>query len=267
MLPSLQDLTTYLIDLDGVVYRGDTLIPGALDFITWLQTNHKNYLFLTNNSFASGDQVVAKLSHLGITTTNRNVLSAAQATIQIIEHRYPGASVYVVGEQSLVDLVNSYNLKTVNDNWQQADIVLVGLDRTLVYKKINEAVLAVRRGAKFIAINRDPLLPMAGDELIAGCGTMVAAIEAGSETTPEVIGKPEAGLLLEALAQFDSKPEESVMIGDNLGIDIKAGIAAGTHTMFVLSGKDTRQSLALSGFKPDYVYQDLAAAMAEIKAH
>lgn len=264
MLPRIQDLTTYLIDLDGVVYRGDSLIPGAREFISWLEANHKKYLFLTNNSFASETQVIAKLKRMDIVAQPSHVLGAAQATVQIIAQRYPGAAVYVVGEQPLFDLVQAHQLKIANNDWQSTDVVLVGLDRTLDYQKITEAVLAIRKGAKFIAINRDPLLPIAGGKLTAGCGTMVAALEAGSETHPEVIGKPQPGLLRQALSQLHSQPTESVMIGDNLGIDIKAGIAADTYTMFVLSGKDTAENLAASNLKPDYVYENLAAVMRNI---
>ncbi|GLV57612.1 haloacid dehalogenase [Dictyobacter sp. S3.2.2.5] len=265
MLPQIQDLTTYLIDLDGVVYRGETLVPGAQAFIHWLDANAKKYLFLTNNSFASETQVVGKLGRLGIQTDPSHVMGAAQAAVQSIQHRFPDASVYVIGEQPLFDLVTQHQLKVANDDWQSTDVVFVGLDRYFNYKKLTEAVLAIRKGAAFIAINRDPLLPIAGGALTAGCGTMVAAIEAGSETMPEVIGKPEPALLQEAMRKLNSSPEETVMIGDNLGVDIQAGVAAGTRTMLVFSGKDTPQSLAKSTLHPDYVYADLAAVMQQIQ--
>lgn len=265
MIPPLNDLTTYLIDLDGVVYRGDDLVPGAHEFIDWLDRNHKKYLYLTNNSFASETQVVAKLARLGIQTTLEHVLGAAQAAVKYIKHNYPEASVYVVGEAPLFDMVKSHKLKIANDDWQKADVVFVGLDRSFDYARLTDAVLAVRNGAKFIAINRDPLLPIAGGKLTAGCGAIVSAIEGGSETAPVVIGKPEPGLLHDALLTLASKPTETVMIGDNLGIDIKAGIAAGTYTMFVLSGKDTAEDLSRSPIKPDYIYNDLGAVLAAIQ--
>lgn len=123
--------------------------------------------------------------------------------------------------------------------------------------------MAVRRGATFIAINRDPMLPIAGG-YIAGTGTMVAAIEAGSAVTPEVIGKPEPTLLQEAMRISESQPQQTVMIGDNIGVDILAGQAAGTQTLLVFSGNDTKASLAKSTIKPTYVYEDLAAVMRDI---
>lgn len=261
MLPSF---TTYLIDLDGVVYRGEELVPGAKEFISWLDATHKKYLFLTNNSFASDAQVLAKLIRLGIRVDATHVLSAAQAAVQNIARRFPAATVCVVGETPLFELVRTHGLKTADPQAQTADVVLVGLDRNFNYQTLTNAILAIRAGATFITINRDPLLPIAAG-FIPGCGTMAAAIEAGSQVQPEVIGKPQPMLLQEAMRLLDSRPDETVMIGDGLEIDILAGKAAHTHTLLVLSGKDTSVSLARSTIKPDYVYENLAAVMREIQ--
>lgn len=252
--------TTYLIDLDGVVYRGEERLPGAIEFIDWLNESKKKYLFLTNNSFASEAQVIAKLARLGIATSPAHVLGAGQAAVTNIARRFPGATVYVVGEQPLVEMVQAHNLRVASLDSHQADVVLVGLDRAFDYKKLTGAVLAVRNGATFIAINRDPLLPIQGG-VIPGCGAMVAAIESGSSSTPEVIGKPKPTLLEEAMRLLNSQPHETVMIGDGLDTDIEGGLAAHTHTLFVLSGKDTRADLAKSPFKPELVYENLAAVL------
>jgi HAD superfamily hydrolase (TIGR01457 family) len=259
----LATYTSYLIDLDGVVYRGEEIVPGAREFITWLNTQRKKYLFLTNNSFASETQVVEKLTRLGISTSGSHVLGAGQAAIQSIARRFPAGNVYIVGEQPLFELARSYKLRIANENKTPADVILVGLDRTFNYTTLTEAVQAVMAGAAFVAINRDSLLPVVGS-LIPGCGAMVAAIEAASSIHPEVIGKPEPGLLLEGMRLLESKPEETIMIGDSLDTDILAGKAAGTHTLFVLSGKDTSTTLAKSGIKPEFVYDNLAAVMADI---
>ncbi len=265
MLPSLQGLTTYLIDLDGVIYRGEELVAGAKEFVEWLNANKKKYLFLTNNSFASEQQVVQKLTRLGIATDASHVMGAAQAAVQYIQRHTPDATIYIVGEEPLFDLVRSYHLHIANPDWQGADAVFVGLDRTFNYEKLTGAVLAAKNGAAFIAINRDPLLPIAGGEIIAGCGTMVAAIEAGSEVTPVVIGKPEPTLLQEAMKKLGSEVGETIMIGDTISVDIQAGKAAGTYTLLVLSGKDTAASMAKSTLKPDYVYEDLASVLPELR--
>lgn len=264
MLP----FSAYLIDLDGVIYRGNSLLPGARDFLDWLQANQKKYLFLTNNSFSGAPAVLAKLQSLGISTDASHVLGAGQATVQLIARRHPDASVYLVGEQPMRALLIQHGLHPVDEEIDsdpdRANIVLVGLDRTFDYTKLTRAVRAIRAGARFIAINRDALLPVA-DGIVPGCGTMVAAIEAGVGSAPEVIGKPEPGLFHEAMHLLDSQPDETVMIGDVLAVDIKGGQAAGVHTLLVLSGNTSRADLERSSIKPEYVYQDIAEVLREGK--
>ena len=257
--------TTYLIDLDGVIYRGNELLPGAKEFATWLETQHKKYLYLTNNSFATGAQVLAKLNRLGIAARADHILTAGQAAVQYIARRFPKGTIYVVGEMPLIDLVESQGMTVALIDSPRADAVLVGLDRDFDYMKLNCAMNAVRAGALFVAINRDPVLPVK-DGFIPGTGTMVAAIEAGSGRSPEVVGKPQPMLLQEAMRQLGSRPDETVMIGDGLGVDILAGKNAGTHTLLVLSGSSSRADLASSPVQPDHVYDDLAALMKELSS-
>lgn len=255
--------TTYLIDLDGVVYRGNELLPGAKEFISWLETNHKKYLFLTNNSFATAAQILAKLERLGISCNNAHLLTAGQAAVQNIARRLPQGVVYIVGEQPLVELVESYGLTAANADAQEADAVLVGLDRDFDYAIMSNAMNIVRSGALFVTINRDPVLPIAGG-FIPGCGALAAAIEVASGVTPEVVGKPEPMLLQEAMHMSGSQPGETVMIGDGLQVDILAGHNAGTHTLLVFSGSSSREDLEKSSIKPDHVYENLAELMKEL---
>jgi len=255
--------TTYLIDLDGVIYRGNELLPGAKEFVTWLDANQKKYIFLTNNSFATGAQILAKLAHLGIATDEAHLLTAGQAAVQNIARHFPNGVVYVVGEPPLIAQVTEQGLTVATVDEQVADAVLVGLDRTFDFAKLTSAVRAVRSGAFFITINRDPLLPVAGG-FLPGCGTLAAAIEAGSGITPEVVGKPEPMLLQEAMHKLNSQPDETVMIGDSLTVDILGGHNAGTHTILVLSGNSSREDLEKSSLKPDHVYEDLAQLMEEM---
>lgn len=255
--------TTYLIDLDGVVYRGNELLPGALEFVNWLTINEKKYLFLTNNSFATGAQILAKLARMGIHTDNSHLLTAGQAAVQNIARRVPGGVVYVVGEQPLIDLVEAQGLTVAASEDADADAVLVGLDRYFDYQKMTNAANAIRAGALFVTINRDPVLPVAGG-FLPGCGSLAAAIECASGTSPEVVGKPEPMLLLEAMQLLGSQPEETVMVGDGLAIDILAGQHAGTHTLLVLSGSSSRADVEQSSLKPDHVYADLAEVMKEL---
>lgn len=248
--------TTYLIDLDGVIYRGNELLTGAKEFVAWLETHKKKYLFLTNNSFATNAQILAKLQQLGIPANAAHLLSAAQVAVREIARRFPGGVVYVIGEQPLIDLVRSQHLTVANLDAEKADAVLVGLDRGFNYTKLNYAIRAIRSGALFIAINRDPLLPVENG-FLPGCGTLAAAIEVGSGVTPEVVGKPQPLLLQEAIHTLQSQPQETLMIGDGLDSDIVGGKAAGIHTLLVLTGRSSRADIDKLHIKPDYVYQDL----------
>lgn len=252
--------TTYLIDLDGVVYRGNELLPGAREFLQWLEDTHKKYLFLTNNSFATGTQILAKLARLGIMAESTHLLTAGQAAVQNIARRLPGGSVYVVGEEPLIELVEAQGLMVVPVDSAEAEAVLVGLDRSFDYEKMACAANAIRAGALFVTINRDPVLPIAGG-FVPGCGSLAAAIECASGVSPEIVGKPEPMLLLEAMKLLESGPEETVMIGDGLAIDILAGQRAGMHTLLVLSGSNSRADVERSTIKPEHIYTDLAAVL------
>jgi HAD superfamily hydrolase (TIGR01450 family) len=191
------------------------------------------------------------------------LLTAGQAAVQNIARRLPQGIVYVVGEQPLIDLVESNGLKAASIDAQEADAVLVGLDRDFDYAVMTCAMNAVRSGALFVTINRDPVLPIAGG-FIPGCGALAAAIEVASGVTPEVVGKPEPMLLKEAMHMLDSQPSETVMIGDGLQVDILAGQNAGTRTLLVLSGSSSREDLEKSTIKPDHVYENLADLMKEL---
>lgn len=255
--------TTYLMDLDGVVYRGNELLPGAREFLDWLAANQKKFLFLTNNSFATGAQILSKLARLGVSTDGTHLLTAGQAAVQNIARRVPGGTVYVVGEQPLIDLVEEQGLSAVPVDSVEADAVLVGLDHTFDYQKMANAADAIRNGALFVTINRDPVLPVAGG-FRPGCGSLAAALECASGVSPEVVGKPEPMLLEEAMKLLASQPDETVMVGDGLAIDILAGQRAGTHTLLVLSGSTSRADADQSPIKPDHTYLDLSDALKDL---
>lgn len=257
--------TTYLIDLDGVVYRGNDLLPGAREFVEWLEAHEKKYLFLTNNSFATGAQILSRLTHMGIAAQDTHLLTAGQAAVQNIARRVPGGSVYVVGEQPLIDLVEAQGLVAVSPETSEADAVLVGLDRAFNYEKLACATNVVRSGGLFITVNRDPLLPISGG-FIPGCGSLAAAIEGASGVNPEVVGKPEPMLLLEAMELLGSQPADTVMIGDGLDVDILAGQNAGTHTLLVLSGRNSRADVDQVAVKPDHIYEDLADVLKDLQS-
>ena len=225
--------------------------------MAWLDATGKKYLYLTNNSFASVEQVLSKLRRLGISANPAHLLTAGQAAVQNIARRFPKGTVYVVGEEPLIGLVEAQGLTAAPVDSDEADAVLVGLDRDFDYLKLTCAMNAVRNGAAFVTINRDPLLPVQGG-FIPGTGSLAAAIEAASGISPEVVGKPEPTLLYEAMHLLGSQPDETVMVGDGLGVDFQAGKNAGTHTILLFSGTASREDLANSPIQPDHTFDDLA---------
>jgi HAD superfamily hydrolase (TIGR01457 family) len=261
----MRDYSAFLIDLDGVVYRGNSLCRGAREFVLWLQENRKSFLFLTNSSAASQAQVSAKLAQLGIVTAADRVLGAGEAAVRNIARRFPGGSAYLVGEPAIHALLLQHGLRVVNGSSERADVVLCCLDRGFDYGKLAGAVSAVRGGAAFLAANRDPLLPVA-DGVLPGCGAIVAAIEASSGVQAETVGKPEPMLFTEAMALLDAAPEQTLMIGDNLGIDILGGRRAGADAALVLSGISTASQLEQAAVAPNHVFQDLAQLLDALRA-
>jgi HAD superfamily hydrolase (TIGR01450 family) len=259
------DYSTFLIDLDGVVFSGDSLCEGAGDFVRWLEANRRKYLFLTNSSAAGQAQVAEKLRRLGIGVDADRVIGAGEAAVLSIARRFPGAAVYLVGEPAMVQLLVQHGLTLANETPSKASVVLCCLDRAFDYAKLAGAVAAIRGGAAFITANRDPLLPVGPGRMAPGCGAIAAAIEAATGVTPEVVGKPQPTLFIEALRKLGSPASDTLMIGDNLNIDVLGAHRAGLSTLLVLSGVSTLSDLAFASVAPDHIYPHLGSACADLQ--
>lgn len=254
----------YILDLDGVVYRGQQILPGARAFVEEADAAGRPVLFLSNNSFATPDEVAAKLARLGIPYPEPRVLTAGQAAAAAIAERFPGGRVFVLGVEAVERMVAAEGLACVSlaEAPESAQAVLVGLDRRLTYERLRFALRAVLAGAAFVAINRDPRLPIE-DGFEPGTGAIVAALAYASGMTPDVIGKPEPGIVHQALRRLGSQAGETLMIGDGLDLDIVAGHRAGVETALVLTGLNSRaEADAAEGERrPDHVYDDLTALL------
>ncbi len=261
---NLQPLTSssinnLIIDLDGVLYRGNTVIEGASEFVALLQREGIPFLFLTNNSTRTPSQYVAKLAKMGIAVEESNVLTSAQATALHMEKiARAGCRVYVIGEEGLrAALRERYTISEEN-----AEFVVVGMDRQLSYDKLKTATLLIRGGAKLIGSNPDRTFP-SEEGILPGTGSILAALEAATDVAPFVVGKPETAIFDLALARMgagkEGAPVKSTgcIIGDRLETDILGGQRAGLSTIFVLSGVTTRQELAASSIKPDLVFESV----------
>ncbi len=251
--PTSNSINSLIIDLDGVLYRGDEAIVGAREFMALLQREGVPFLLLTNNSTRTPGQYVTKLGKMGIVIEESDVLTSAQATALYLERiARPEARVYAIGEEGLrAALREKYTIAE-----ERADFVVVGMDTGLTYEKLRVATLLIRSGARFIATNPDKTLPTE-EGLAPGNGASLAALEAATGVAPFVVGKPEPAIFDLALARMGVGKEGTAVIGDRLETDILGGQRAGLSTILVLSGATSRQELENSTIKPDLVFENV----------
>lgn len=244
----------FMIDMDGTVYKGGDLIPGATDFISALKDKGIPFVFLTNNSSHSRRYYYDKLIRMGFDVTMENVLTSNIATIRFVLSERPGKRVYVVGSPDVVEEVRSAGVDVVEDD---PDIVYLTFDRTITYEKINNAYKALMKGAELIATHPDDVCPTETDYDI-DIGPFIRMFEQMCQTTAVVVGKPNRLMLEMAAREMGVDPEGTVMVGDRLYTDIKMGELAGTSTILVLSGETTREDLEGSGIRPTHVLDSVA---------
>ncbi len=239
-------------DLDGVVYRGDTAIPQAVEAFRRWSERGVPFAFVTNNATKSPDQFLAKLDRLGVPVARSRVFSSASATASFVGQGWgPGAKVFAIGEACLLEPLAAHGFTPAGED---ADLVVLGLDYALDYAKMRTAVRALLNGAQLVATNPDALTP--SENGFAPCvGTFLAALQAAvPSVTPIVVGKPGPIMVQEAFAWLGSPREQTVMIGDQIATDIVAGKRAGLTTVLVTTGVPLRPVV---GVEPDRIVSSL----------
>ncbi len=258
-VPWLGTIRGVVLDLDGVVYRGETPLPGAQEFLAHLRRRPLPFVFATNNATRTPEQYAERLHRMGVAVSPEQIVTSALVTAEYLRARTPrGTPVYAVGGEGLCKALESAGMVLCEDPDAVA-FVVVGLDVAFTYAKLRAACRAIRNGAEFVATNRDPVLPV-GEELWPGAGALVAAIEVASGRTPVVLGKPEPPLLEAALRRLGVPAGEALMIGDQLGTDIAGGVRLGMRTVLVLSGVSREEQG--EQVVPDLVVQDLRELIA-----
>ena len=246
-----------VIDMDGVLYRGDAPVEGAGEFLDFLRQTDHPFVLLTNNSTLTAAQYVAKLARMGMEVEEHCILTSAEATaVYLAQTALPGAQVFAIGEDGVRTELEKRGFELRDD----ADVtyVVVGMDRGVTYAKLATATLAIRGGAKFIGTNPDRTFP-GNLGLLPGNGAILAALQAATDTAPQVIGKPQPAIFELALQKLGADPQTSAMIGDRLDTDVLGAQQLGLMTVLVLSGVTDAQLLARSTVVPDKVYEDIAA--------
>jgi 4-nitrophenyl phosphatase len=252
-LQALCEIHALVIDMDGVLWRGDDPLPGLVEFFKLLRERSIAFCMATNNASGSPGRYVEKLASMGVEVSPGDILTSAMVTAQHIAVTAPGASVYAIGDgtrQAVLD----HGLRL--SRGEQADFVAVGWDPKLTYEELSEATLLIHAGAKFIGTNPDRTWPSERG-LLPGNGAILAFLQAATDVEPFVIGKPGRAMFDAALAAMGADAAHTAMLGDRLETDILGGQNAGLRTIFVLSGASDEAELAASPVKPDWVFKDI----------
>jgi len=241
----------WLFDLDGTVYRGEKLIPGASEVIGALRAAGRRVVFLSNKPIQTRADYAEKLTRLGVPTAAEEVVNSSLVLARYLARVDPGAPCFVIGEPPLSRELEAHGLRVRDDH--EVRWVVVAFDRTFTYAKLNTALQAVRRGARLIATNPDRTCPVADGE-IPDCAGMIAAVEAVTGKSVElIVGKPSRLMLEVALEVLDLPAAETVIVGDRIETDVTMGKALGLRTILVLSGVTGRDDRRIAELKPDHV--------------
>jgi HAD superfamily hydrolase (TIGR01457 family) len=244
----------FVLDMDGTVYLGSRMLPGALDFIEYLRRSQRDFLFVTNNSSRHAEYYADKLTKLGITCDAGSILTSGEATAFYIDTLKKGARIFLLGTPELEEEFQRQGFTLTGD---APDFVVLGFDKTLTYGKLVIACEWIRRGVPFIATHPDLNCPTECG-YIPDCGAMAALISASTGVHPKVIGKPHREIIDMILRKKAYDLEQLAIVGDRLYTDMATGLNAGICTVLVFSGETKREDLLVASVQPQYVCRDLA---------
>jgi len=248
--------------MDGTIYLGDRLLPGAADLLDYLHNQGTPYYFLTNNSSKSKLDYVEKLVAFNLPVTPDQIFTSGEATAIYLQREEPGARLFVVGTPSLEMEFQQYGFNLVKDD---PDFVVLGFDTTLTYEKIWKLCDFVRGGLPYIATHPDINCPTENG-FMPDIGAIMAMIKSSTGREPDlVIGKPHPPIIQAILEKTGVAASQLAMVGDRLYTDIALG-KAGITTILVLSGEAKRQDIPKAPVKPDFVFENLAELYKTLRA-
>lgn len=262
-----QTIDGFIFDLDGTIYLGEKILPGAAQAIERLRTSGKRTLFISNKPLEPRRAYADKLTRLGIPTPPEEVITSGFVLSYYLAKNHPELAYYVVGEENLKEEMRSFGLNVVEELWHQderevihprgIDAVVVAFDRTLTYRKLNTAYQALLHGKRFFATNPDKACPMPGGS-IPDAGATLAALEHLTGRKVELLaGKPSRLMMDVATETLSLPPQRCLMTGDRLETDIRMAKEAGMYAALVLTGASTREQAAKANPSPDFVFENL----------
>lgn len=247
----------YIFDLDGTVYLGDALLPTAGETIQALRRLGRRTVFLSNNPTHTRADYAAKLTRLGLPTPPEDIVTSAQVMADFLRRELPGARLFVVGEQPLLQVLAEAGFSFTEDP-ADVDAVIASFDRTFTYHKLQVAFDAIRAGARFFATNADRYCPVPGGGQ-PDAAAIIAAIEACTGVKVEtVVGKPSRHTVEAILNLVQLPPQRCLMTGDRLETDVAMALSAGMDAALVLTGATTAAQAQASAVRPTYLLDRLA---------
>ena len=250
----------YLIDMDGVIYRGSEPIPGAAEFIQYLVEEDIPYLFLTNNSTYTPLDVAVKLRKFGIETSQEHVYTSALATAEFVHQQRPNGTAFVIGEGGLLNALNDVHYAISRD---APDYVIVGEGRVLNYELVEQAHRLIANGAHLISTNSDTWCPTDSGPR-PGCGAIVALLESATGRRAYHVGKPNPFMMRLARKRIGLRTDEVVMIGDTMDTDIRGATDLGFRSILVLTGSSNEATLLDYPYAPTQVVNSIAELVPEM---
>ena len=239
----------FICDMDGVIYHGNRVLPGVVEFIDWLKKEKKEYLFLTNNSGSTPRELQQKLARLGLDVSEGHFYTSALATAAFLKEQAPGCSVYAIGEAGLLNALYDAGI-TMND--VNPDYVVMGEGKSYSLDTLTKAVNLVNKGAKLIGANSDISGPIENG-IAPACRALVAPVELATGKQAYFCGKPNPLMMRTGLNLLGCHSGEAVMVGDRMDTDIISGMECGMSTVLVLSGVSTRETIATFAYRPTVV--------------
>lgn len=243
-----------LIDMDGVIYGGDTMIAGADTFINRLLKDNIPFMFMTNNSQRTRIDAVRKLAKMGIKVSEEHVYTSAMATGKFLASQIPGGTAFVLGEGGLISSLHENGISLVNSD---PDFVVLGEGRNFTLEMVQKSVDMILAGAKFVITNRDPSPKKMGWDNL-GIAATSAMIEEATGIKAFVVGKPSPVMMRSSRKALGLETAETTIIGDTMDTDIRGGVQMGYKTILVLSGVTKRENLSRFAFKPDLVVDSVS---------
>jgi len=249
----LNQIRCFLLDMDGTFYLGTRLLPGAQEFVGYIEEKNKSYLFLTNNSSTSAGVYREKMLKMGVDIPEEKIFTSGEATAIYLKKNMPDEKIFLVGTPALEAEFTKSGIQLTDKN---PDAVVLGFDTSITYQKIWDLCNFVRDGLPYIATHPDFNCPTE-DGFMPDIGSFIAMVESSTGRRPDVIiGKPNSHIIESVLQKTGYNINEIAMIGDRLYTDIALG-KAGILTILLLSGETSRADLAESKYQPDFIFENL----------